>query len=157
MGIKYEDAHIESILTSLGFELAPTADGWQVEIPYWRSDITIPEDLIEEVARIGGYDTLATTNLSGSMPPSSDQQAGAFRRRVADAMAAMGANQIVSYVATSAERAALGGRRPRIAGTVNDRESRVIQPRRLTHDTARRGYRSGSAQHTDLARTGSLV
>ena len=112
MGIKYEDAHIESILTSLGFELAPTADGWQVEIPYWRSDITIPEDLIEEVARIGGYDTLATTNLSGSMPPSNDQQAGAFRRRVADAMAAMGANQIVSYVATSAERAALGGGDP---------------------------------------------
>lgn len=112
MGIKYEDAHIESILTSLGFNLTPTADGWQVEIPYWRSDITIPEDLIEEVARIGGYDTLATTNLSGSMPPSSDQQAGAFRRRVADAMAAMGANQIVSYVATSAERATLGGGDP---------------------------------------------
>ena len=112
MGIRYDDAYVVSILTRLGFILEPKADGWRVEIPYWRSDITIPEDLIEEIARIGGYDNLETTNISGMIPASGVQQAGAFRRRVADVMASMGAQQMISYIATSAERVHLGGSDP---------------------------------------------
>ena len=108
MGISYDNAYVVSILTRLGFILEPTTGGWRVEIPYWRSDITIPEDLIEEIARIGGYDNLETTYLSGQIPSSGGQQAGAFRRRVADVMASTGAQQIISYIATSAERVHLG-------------------------------------------------
>lgn len=104
MGIEYESAQVESVLSSLGFDFESTADGWRVAIPYWRSDIAIPEDLIEEIARIGGYDNLATTNLSGAIPSSADPQAGAFRRRVVDVLVAQGLHQMFSYVAVSPDQ-----------------------------------------------------
>ena len=103
MGVEYDDADVETIFGSLGFSFESTDAGWRVEIPYWRSDITIPEDLIEEIARIGGYDNLATTSISGAIPSSEDQQAGGFRGRVADNLVAQGLQQIISYVALPAD------------------------------------------------------
>ena len=101
MGIEYADSQVESLLASLGFKFDSTADGWRVAIPYWRGDIAIPEDLIEEIARIGGYDNLATTTLSGAIPSSAEPQAGAFRRRVSDVLVAQGLHQMFSYVAVA--------------------------------------------------------
>lgn len=99
MGIDYTDAEVERTLSALELTWDATSDGWRVQIPYWRSDLTIPEDLIEEIARIGGYDNLATTSLRGAIQSSTTAQAGTFRRVVADVMAAQGLQQMVSYVA----------------------------------------------------------
>ena len=61
-------AKVEEILRSLGMTVTPGGDGrsdhWQVTPPGWRFDINIEADLIEEVARIYGYDNIATTPAS---------------------------------------------------------------------------------------------
>jgi len=49
---------IEDSLTRLGMAIEATADGWQVTPPQARYDITIEVDLIEEIARIVGYDNI---------------------------------------------------------------------------------------------------
>ncbi|MCY0725672.1 hypothetical protein OVW19_28445, partial [Klebsiella pneumoniae] len=47
------------ILVSLGFDVAPAGDALEVRVPHWRQrDITREADLIEEVARINGIETL---------------------------------------------------------------------------------------------------
>ncbi|MDA1279838.1 MAG: phenylalanine--tRNA ligase subunit beta [Chloroflexi bacterium] len=69
LGVELERARVEKTLSDLGFSLNSDTHGWDVEIPYWRPDISIPQDLIEEVARIIGYDNLPTTTLSGRPPP----------------------------------------------------------------------------------------
>ena len=62
LGIKIENDLIEALLTRLGLELTAKADGeWEVAVPGWRFDISIEEDLIEELGRIYGYDRLPET------------------------------------------------------------------------------------------------
>ncbi len=56
-----EDAQVEEILTRLGLEILATDDqGWQLAVPSWRFDIDIEADLLEELARIYGYNRLPT-------------------------------------------------------------------------------------------------
>ncbi|MGI9273525.1 MAG: phenylalanine--tRNA ligase subunit beta [Endozoicomonas sp.] len=62
LGIKIENDLIEALLTRLGLELTAKAEGeWEVAVPSWRFDISIEEDLIEELGRIYGYDRLPET------------------------------------------------------------------------------------------------
>jgi phenylalanyl-tRNA synthetase beta chain len=58
LGIQIADADVERILRALGMDVAAAADGWQVTAPSRRFDIAIEEDLIEELARIHGYERI---------------------------------------------------------------------------------------------------
>ena len=114
----YPDQLVEDTLRSLGFEIEPLDDttsqlqestqvteasGWRVAIPYWRSDISIPEDLVEELARIIGYDDLPATRLAGEVPSWEPGAKHLFRQRVVDALAGYGLRQTITYAAVSDE------------------------------------------------------
>ena len=66
LGIKIADADVERILRALGMGVTATGEGWQVTGPSRRFDIAIEEDLIEELARIHGYDRIPTTLPGGA-------------------------------------------------------------------------------------------
>ncbi len=66
LGIEIDDAEVERILRALGMEVVATGNGWQVTAPSRRFDIALEEDLIEELARIHGYDRLPTTLPGGA-------------------------------------------------------------------------------------------
>ncbi len=62
LGVDLPADHIAPLLTCLGLELSSTAeDQWSVSVPSWRFDISIEEDLVEEVGRIYGYNNLPDT------------------------------------------------------------------------------------------------
>ena len=61
LGITITEDKVQSILTGLGMTLLPEKDGLQVTIPSWRFDLREEEDLIEEVARVYGYDNIPNT------------------------------------------------------------------------------------------------
>jgi len=70
LGVAVAPARVESFLKRLGMQVAPAAPaktarakstvspGWRVTVPAWRSDITGAHDLVEEVARMVGFDNL---------------------------------------------------------------------------------------------------
>lgn len=58
VGIEFDETAVAEILTRLGLSVVAVTDGWQVTAPSWRFDIAIEEDLIEEVARIYGYNNI---------------------------------------------------------------------------------------------------
>src|SRR5690606_18439504 len=66
LGMQVEDAAVERILRALGLGVDPVDGGWQVVAPARRFDISIEEDLVEEVARIHGYDAIPVTLPGGA-------------------------------------------------------------------------------------------
>lgn len=66
LGTQVGDAEVSRILTALGLGVAVQADGWMVTPPARRFDLSIEEDLIEEVARIHGYDAIPVSLPGGA-------------------------------------------------------------------------------------------
>jgi len=65
LGTCFSDQKIISILQNLKMSLLKKLNiGWEVTIPSWRQDITIQEDLIEEIARFVGYSNITGQKLS---------------------------------------------------------------------------------------------
>ncbi|MBN8726411.1 MAG: phenylalanine--tRNA ligase subunit beta [Xanthomonadales bacterium] len=87
LGIEVPDAEVERILVALGMEVEATADGWRATPPSRRFDIAIEEDLIEEVARIHGYQKIPDRAPSGQLAGPSLSEAvvatPAFREQLA--------------------------------------------------------------------------
>ena len=66
LGLVIGDDEVERILRTLGLAVEPVDAGWQVTRPARRFDLAIEEDLIEEVARIHGYDAIPATLPGGA-------------------------------------------------------------------------------------------
>src|SRR5579872_1594567 len=99
LGFDLEDAEIVRVLAALGFETVPAHSSgettFEVLVPLWRSDITIEADLVEEIARMVGYDRVAVAT-----PPVAEQHipSTAYEReeRVARALAMLGYREVVT-------------------------------------------------------------
>ncbi|MEE8369796.1 MAG: phenylalanine--tRNA ligase subunit beta, partial [Dehalococcoidia bacterium] len=104
LGIEVPRAQVRQILTSLGFGCRwVPPDRFVVRVPYWRTDVAIADDVVEEIARIIGYDALPTSLLRGEIPPAWPQPRYRLRERVRDAIAAAGFQEIITYSLTSME------------------------------------------------------
>ena len=112
LGVDLSIEKVEKVLSSLGFERSQEPDAaperkcesavW-MKVPYWRSDIVIEDDLVEEVARIAGYDSIPTTMLSAPVPHHEAQPARLLRERIRDTLAASGLQEVISYSLSSLE------------------------------------------------------
>jgi phenylalanyl-tRNA synthetase beta chain len=67
LGLSIERAEVTDMLTRLGLSVTETAQGWQVLAPSWRFDIAIEADLLEEIARIYGYNRLPVTHIHSDL------------------------------------------------------------------------------------------
>jgi phenylalanyl-tRNA synthetase beta chain len=112
LGVAVPPSRVEAILGGLGFALTRTASGWSVGVPPERTDVQSGEaDLIEEVARLSGYDRLPETRLSGAVASSGTPDLDA-EERVRDLLARLGLEEVRTYSLTSPEAEAflkLGG------------------------------------------------
>lgn len=66
LGLGIADGEVERILRALGLSVDAAEGGWRVTPPTRRFDLAIEEDLIEEIARIHGYDAIPTTLPAGA-------------------------------------------------------------------------------------------
>lgn len=70
LGLQLDGAEVEKILQRLHFDVQPAANQtWRVKPPSYRSDILLAEDLIEEIARIYGYDNIPTHSMQAILTP----------------------------------------------------------------------------------------
>jgi phenylalanyl-tRNA synthetase beta chain len=79
LGVRVELADASSILERLRFKVEKTRDGLRAQPPDFRLDCAIPEDVVEEIGRVYGYDRVPST-LPGARTPVRDL----FERRDAD-------------------------------------------------------------------------
>lgn len=110
-GIDLDPAEIEHILRGLGFELAGGPEEWQVTPPSWRHDISTEACIVEELARLHGYERIppvpvTRTEAVGPLVLTPEQRRrGMVRREVA----ALGYAEAVTWSFIPPEHAALFG------------------------------------------------
>ena len=96
IGVDYPRERVVELLTGLGASVEDAGDLLQVTAPTWRHDLRIPEDLVEEVARLDGYANIPST-LPVAPPGRGLTRAQVHRRRVADTLAAAGLTEVLDY------------------------------------------------------------
>jgi phenylalanyl-tRNA synthetase beta chain len=89
LGIELPDARVRSLLEALGMRVADTTDGWRVTAPSHRFDIAIERDLIEELARLVGYDQIPEVDATTAQRFQPLPVAVAREQRVLDLLAAV--------------------------------------------------------------------
>ena len=98
LGMELEIEQAAKVLQSLGIKTESTGpESLKATIPYWRNDINIEEDLIEEVVRIIGYDEIPTTMLSSPIPNHQQSPMTELKSLVREALAAAGLQETISY------------------------------------------------------------
>lgn len=104
LGIDLPRNQVREVLEALGFGCRwVPPDRFVVRVPYWRTDVSIPDDVVEEVARIVGYDELPTRRLRGEIPVGSPEPRLQLRERLRDALAAAGMQEVINYSLTRRE------------------------------------------------------
>ncbi len=97
VGTVVDGDEVESILKSLGMEIAAVGEGWRVTPPSWRFDIGIEEDLIEEVARVHGYDSIPETPARGDTTFSPVTETVVSQQDMDRALVDRGYREVVTY------------------------------------------------------------
>ncbi|MGL5866202.1 MAG: phenylalanine--tRNA ligase subunit beta [Dermatophilaceae bacterium] len=100
IGITLTDTEITQTLTALGFQTALTADAVQATVPSWRAtgDVSLPHDVLEELARIHGYDQLPSAQTSIVLAPVRSLKSQPLDRSMREELALRGGLQeVVTY------------------------------------------------------------
>ena len=97
LGIVMEDEQVIDIFQRLGMTVQTQTDGWQIIPPGFRFDIAIEADLIEEIARIYGYNNLPNSRLLMRTELSSTTEAVLGIDRVKDLLVDRGYQEAITY------------------------------------------------------------
>jgi phenylalanyl-tRNA synthetase beta chain len=96
-GARMQDARVEASLGGLGMRLAAHPQGWLVEPPSWRFDIAIEADLVEEVLRIVGFDTVEERPARLSQRFGRRSESVLDERVLLDALTGRGYQEAINY------------------------------------------------------------
>ncbi|HET7332708.1 phenylalanine--tRNA ligase subunit beta [Dyella sp.] len=88
LGVEVADAEVARIFTALGMQVDATGEGWRITAPSSRFDIELEEDLVEEVARIYGYDSIPTHTPEGALALATEPEARLDELAVREQLAA---------------------------------------------------------------------
>lgn len=88
---------VEDILTRLGLQLTKEGDNWRAAVPSYRFDISIEADLIEEVARVYGYDNLPVKSPTMALGIEAQPEAIKPIRLIRQSLAARGYQEAITF------------------------------------------------------------
>lgn len=97
LGINIDKAEVSAIFSRLGFAVTDTAEGWQVDVPGYRFDISIAEDLIEEVARVYGYNSIPNVAPQASLKMRRFNEAELNVQRLRTVLVDRGYQEAITY------------------------------------------------------------
>jgi phenylalanyl-tRNA synthetase beta chain len=97
LGKPYSQAEIADVLQRLDFGVTPTDGALEVEVPSHRRDVERRADLIEEIARVSGYDAIPEKLFEGRIPEPRVDRVRELQARARQALAAAGCQEIITY------------------------------------------------------------
>ena len=103
LGYAPEADEVGAMLERLGLTVEPTAEGWRAEVPSWRFDLAIEADLIEEVARLHGYNRAPRTHPRQAVRIAAQPETRRAVDSVRDGLVERGWHEAVTYSFVDAE------------------------------------------------------
>ena len=98
LGLKMDDAEIVRLLTALGLGISAAGDSqWQVSVPSHRFDISLEVDLIEELARLYGYNRLPVRYPQARLAPQAKAEAAVDLPALRRLLVARGYHEAITY------------------------------------------------------------
>ena len=97
LGQDFADTFITNTLESLGFKVEYQNNAWLVQVPSWRFDIAIEADLIEEIARIYGYDNLPVSQPNVTMKMKTYRESDVSIDDIKNILVDRGYNEVITY------------------------------------------------------------
>ncbi|MDP2663368.1 MAG: phenylalanine--tRNA ligase subunit beta, partial [Dehalococcoidia bacterium] len=131
LGVDWPLEQARGALIALGFDCRYDGESLKVLSPIHRTDVRQMEDVIEEVARIIGYESIPTTTLRGALPGPKTDPLRSLEEDVRDIMVGYGLQDLVTYTMVSArslERARYCGPEPIRLANPMSREQEVLRP-----------------------------
>jgi phenylalanyl-tRNA synthetase beta chain len=101
LGVEYSVEQIVKALQALGIECKTEGTKVLAIAPYWRSDLKIEEDFIEEVARVYGYDKIPNTLINNEIPRPEANPEGELKKRIRRSLTGFGFQEVMTYTLTS--------------------------------------------------------
>lgn len=148
-GVEVSGEETVRILNVLGFNVTDNGDAWECEVPSWRHDVVGEADLVEEVARIHGFDNIPAVSLvrETNLPSPAVSLPQARRARARRALAVRGLTESVTFSFLPRKHADLFGGVPETVNLVNpiSADLDVMRPSLLPNliDAARRNADKG--------------
>jgi len=97
LGSEYTREQIAETLERVEFDVRGDDENLRITAPYWRADIHIAEDIIEEIGRLNGFDNIAPTLPSRTFKAVSPSGFDALRAKIRKVLVRAGANEVLTY------------------------------------------------------------
>ncbi len=123
---------ITRLLTNVEFKVETRGEGLTVTAPFWRTDIEIPEDIVEEVGRLNGYDKLPPELPKRDLKPAAKNRVSELKTKLRDILADSGANEIMTYSFVHGELLDRAGQNKENAFSISNALSPDLQYYRLS-------------------------
>src|SRR5204863_295687 len=113
LGLAPPPATARRILTGLGLPVRARGRDLEVDVPSFRRDLAIEDDLVEEIIRVWGYHRIPTTFSRGDVAPARDSDTGRQERLVREILVGAGLAECVTWAfGDPAKASALGAASP---------------------------------------------
>ncbi len=97
IGHHVADAQVTDILKRLGCDVTEGQDEWKAVAPSWRFDMEIEEDLVEEVARVYGYNNIPDEPVQAGLVMGTHREADLSLKRVKTMLNDKGYQEVITY------------------------------------------------------------
>ena len=97
LGLQLSASEMAQLLTNVEFRVDLQDDQLTITAPFWRTDIAIPEDIVEEVGRLYGFDHLPLELPQRDVTPTVKNTMYELKKQIRSTLAAAGANEVLTY------------------------------------------------------------
>ncbi len=132
LGLALDDNALAELLRNVEFDVQISNGNLSFTPPFWRTDIEIPEDIVEEVGRLYGFDHLPKVLPIKDLTPARVDAMLAFKHRLRGLLARSGANEILTYSFVHQKLLEAAGQDPEKAFHIRNAISPELQYYRLS-------------------------
>ncbi len=97
LGLKLSPNDIKQLLENVEFEVDTNENSLTIKVPFWRQDIELAEDIVEEVGRLYGYHKLPLHLPKRSIEPAKTDRAWSVKSKIRQILSSGGANELLTY------------------------------------------------------------